>query len=153
MLYSIMMASMVYFFYTHLDISHSCLYISLIRWGIVIHGFIDGYSRLIVGLRAHNNNTGAAVLNLFLDGARQYGIPARLRGDHGTENILVAAWMEEFMGILRGSYIWGRPVPIFRICGQYTDLYPGAFIMSASNVFGLILQPKLVPRGLSCLSC
>ncbi|KAJ7460386.1 hypothetical protein B0H11DRAFT_2242157 [Mycena galericulata] len=24
----------------------------LIRWGIVIHGFIDGYSRIITGLRA-----------------------------------------------------------------------------------------------------
>ncbi|KAK7015971.1 hypothetical protein R3P38DRAFT_2718683, partial [Favolaschia claudopus] len=39
----------------------------LIRWGIVIHGFIDGYSRLITGLRASNNNRGSTVLLLFLD--------------------------------------------------------------------------------------
>ncbi|KAJ3878413.1 hypothetical protein F5051DRAFT_306310, partial [Lentinula edodes] len=40
--------------------------IGLIRWGIVIHGFIDGYSRLITGLRASNNNRGQTVLSLFL---------------------------------------------------------------------------------------
>ncbi|KAJ4481774.1 hypothetical protein C8J55DRAFT_406109, partial [Lentinula edodes] len=38
----------------------------LIRWGIIIHGFIDGYSRLITGLRASNNNRGQTVLSLFL---------------------------------------------------------------------------------------
>ncbi|KAH9907643.1 uncharacterized protein B0H18DRAFT_862262, partial [Fomitopsis serialis] len=39
----------------------------LIRWRIVIHGFIDGYSRLIVGLRASNNNRGSTVLDVFLN--------------------------------------------------------------------------------------
>ncbi|KAJ7922570.1 hypothetical protein B0H13DRAFT_2409610, partial [Mycena leptocephala] len=38
----------------------------LIRWGIVIHGFIDGYSRLITGILASNNNRGQTVLDLFL---------------------------------------------------------------------------------------
>ena len=85
----------------------------LIRWGIIIHGFIDGYSRLITGLRASNNNFALTVLQLFLDASGVYGIPLRLRGDHGTENLLVAAWMEEFRGTQRGSYIWGRLVIIF----------------------------------------
>ena len=82
--------------------------LGLIRWGIVIHGFIDGYSRLITGLRASDNNRASTVLDLFLAGAAVYGIPSRLRGDHGTENLLVAAWIEDFRGTLRGSYIWGR---------------------------------------------
>ncbi|KAJ7238333.1 hypothetical protein B0H12DRAFT_995577, partial [Mycena haematopus] len=38
----------------------------LIRWLIVIHGFIDGYSRLITGLRASDNNRAATVLDLYL---------------------------------------------------------------------------------------
>ncbi|TFK62191.1 hypothetical protein BDN72DRAFT_747171, partial [Pluteus cervinus] len=38
----------------------------LIRWRIVVHGFIDGYSRLVTGLQASDNNRGATVLNLFL---------------------------------------------------------------------------------------
>jgi transposase InsO family protein len=80
----------------------------LIRWGIVIHGFIDGYSRLITGLRASNNNLADTVLDLFLHAAQVYGIPSCLRGDHGTENLAVAAWIEEYRGVRRGSYIWGR---------------------------------------------
>ncbi|KAG8937434.1 hypothetical protein FRC00_005671 [Tulasnella sp. 408] len=79
----------------------------LIRWLIVIHGFIDGYSRLITGLRASNNNRATTVLDLFLRAADVYRAPSRLRGDHGVENILVAAWMEAKKGARRGSYIWG----------------------------------------------
>lgn len=51
---------------------------------------------------------GETVLDVFLAAAAVYGVPSRLRGDHGIENILVAAWMETNRGILRGSYIWGR---------------------------------------------
>ncbi|KAJ4464195.1 hypothetical protein C8J55DRAFT_386602, partial [Lentinula edodes] len=47
------------------ETSHWCN-LGLIRWGIIIHGFIDGYSRLITGLRASNNNRGQTVLSLFL---------------------------------------------------------------------------------------
>jgi hypothetical protein len=61
-------------------------------------------------LRASDNNFASTVLQLFLDASGVYGIPLRLRGDHGTENLLVAAWIEEFRGTQRGSYIWGRLV-------------------------------------------
>ena len=78
----------------------------LIRYGIVIHGFIDGYSRLIVGLQANNNNRAMTVLELFLAAASQYGVPTRLCGDHGVENLQVATWMDAHFG--SGRYIWGR---------------------------------------------
>ncbi|KAF7310367.1 hypothetical protein HMN09_00578700 [Mycena chlorophos] len=94
----------------------------LIRWGIVIHGFIDGYSRLITGLRASNNNRAGTVLELFLDAARIYGVPSRVRGDHGGENLHVAAWMEVYRGIGRGSYIWGRSVHNVRIERLWVDV-------------------------------
>jgi hypothetical protein len=61
-------------------------------------------------LRASDNNFASTVLQLFLDASGVYGVPSRLRGDHGLENLLVAAWMEEFKGTRRGSYIWGRLV-------------------------------------------
>jgi hypothetical protein len=67
---------------------------------------------LITGLRASDNNMGNTVLDLFLQAAQVYGVPSRLRGDHGTENIAVATWMEEYRGTRRGSYIWGRSVCI-----------------------------------------
>jgi len=100
-------------------------FIGLIRWQIVIHGFIDGYSRLITGLCASNYNRAATVLDLFLQAAHAYGVPSRLRGDHGTENLAVAAWMEENRGSQCGSYIWGRcsihpaVTPSFLINGNF----------------------------------
>ncbi len=69
---------------------------------------MDGYSRLITSLRASDNNRGDTVFDVFQHTARVYGVPSRLRGDHGTENIVVATWMEENRGSRRGSYIWGR---------------------------------------------
>jgi len=82
--------------------------LGLIRWGIPIHGFIDGYSRLITCMRAANNNRAHTVLELFKDGVEKYGLPSRVRGDHGVENLQVAAFMELSRGEGRGSYIWGR---------------------------------------------
>ena len=80
----------------------------LIRWKIVIHAFVDGYSRLVTGIRASNNNRAETVLNLFLDAAEEYQVPSRVRGDHGIENLKVAGYMERVRGVARGSYIWGR---------------------------------------------
>ena len=46
----------------HLDGHHS-----LIRWGLVIHGCIDGFSRRIMFLRCSNNNLSQTVLELFAE--------------------------------------------------------------------------------------
>ncbi|TFY51380.1 hypothetical protein EVG20_g11025, partial [Dentipellis fragilis] len=81
-----------------------------------------GYSRLIVGLRAHDNNRASTVLELFLEAAHRFAVPLRLRGDHGTENLLVAAWMESHRGSWRGSYIWGRSVHNVRIERLWVDV-------------------------------
>lgn len=76
----------------------------------MFHGFIDGYSRLVTGIRASNNNRAQTVLDLFEDAIDVHGIPSRVRGDHGTENVLVRALMEILRGTQRGSYILGRCV-------------------------------------------
>jgi hypothetical protein len=82
--------------------------LGLIRWGIVIHGFIDGYLRLITCMCAANNNQAHTVLELFKQGVEKYGLPSQVQGDHGVENLQVAAFMELSRGTGRGSYIWGR---------------------------------------------
>ena len=80
----------------------------LIRWKLVIHSFIDGKTRFVVGLRAHNNNRASTMLDFFLQIISVHGCPSRVRGDHGVENVRVADYMEDRMGPDWGSYIWGR---------------------------------------------
>ena len=46
----------------------------LIRWGIVIHGGIDGFSRLPVYLKASTNSTSGTVLNHFLGAVASFAL-------------------------------------------------------------------------------
>ncbi|SJL06539.1 uncharacterized protein ARMOST_09880 [Armillaria ostoyae] len=39
-----------------------------------------------------------------------WGVPIRLRGDHGVENLYATQWMENYRGVLTNAYLWGRSV-------------------------------------------
>ena len=91
----------------HIDGNHN-----LIRWRIVVHGGIDGYSRIPVYLKASSNNKAATVLQCFISAVFQYGLPSRVRADCGGENTLVSEYMlkHPLRGPGRGSFISGRSV-------------------------------------------
>ncbi|THH10681.1 hypothetical protein EW146_g8295 [Bondarzewia mesenterica] len=97
----------------------------LIRWKLVKHCFVDGKTRLVVGIRVNNNNCSTTILDLFLSAIPDYGIPSRVRGDHGMENVKVVEWMEQNRRIGRGSYIWGRSVHNTRIERLWYDITQG----------------------------
>ena len=82
----------------------------LIRWRMVIHGGIDGYSRRIVYTHASNNNRASTVFNLFLDATRICGWPSRVRSDCGGENVDVTMAMIMCRGMGRSSHISGSSV-------------------------------------------
>jgi len=96
---------------------------SLINWGFVIHGAIDGHSRLIVYLKCNTNNRAATVYDNFVEAIDKFGVPSRLRTDKGGENQLLWEEMERLRGCNRGSYIAGSSVHNQRIERLWRDVW------------------------------
>ena len=59
----------------------------MIRWRLVIHAGVDGFSRLITYVKCANNNFASTVLEGFLKGVSIYGLPYSVRTDCGGENV------------------------------------------------------------------
>ena len=89
---------------------------------IVIHGAIDGYSRLIVFLKASSNNRAETVLQVFLEAVERYHLPSRGRTDFGMENVDVARVMLERRGSNRGSIIKGTSVHNI-VCSRFVNIF------------------------------
>ena len=90
---------------------------------MVIHGGIDGYSRMVVYLACSTNNRASTVYTHFKAAIKEYGIPSRVRSDKGGENILVCHFMVAVRGTERGSHIAGSSVHNQRIERLWRDVY------------------------------
>ena len=86
----------------------------LIKWRFIIHGCVDGYSRLIVFLKCATNNRANTVAN-FLEAIQRFRCPVRVCTDYGTENIEVAKCMLEHHGTEKIPFITGLSVHNQRI--------------------------------------
>ena len=79
------------------------------RWQLVIHGAVDGFSRVPVYLHCSTNNEAATVLALFKEAVSTYGLPSRVRCG---ENVDVSMFMlsHSLCGPGRGTVIVGKSV-------------------------------------------
>lgn len=89
----------------------------------MIHGCIDGYSRLIIYLHCETSIQAEPVVNFFANAVNSYGLPSRVRSDHGYENVLVAVLMNTIRGMHRGSHITGKSVRNQRIERLWVDVF------------------------------
>lgn len=76
-------------------------------------------------LDCRTSNKATVVLNNFLKGVDEYGLPMRVRSDKGMENVLVADYMIEKHGENRGSMITGKSMHNQRIERLWRDVYTG----------------------------
>ena len=112
-------------FLWHIDGNHK-----LIRWVFVIHCEIDGHSRRINYLYCSLN--AAKVLALHVEAVQDYGLPSKVREDHGTKNSFVATFMQSCN---RGSYIMKKNCCNQRIEQLHRDLFVGC-----TSVFYCVLM-------------
>ena len=124
----------------HIDGHHK-----LIKWRIVIHGGIDGYSRLPVYLRASDNNRSETVLECFVGAVSKCGLPSRVRCDKGGENVLVSEYMlnHPLRGPGRRSCITGRSVHNQRIERLWRDVYAGC-VSLYYELFNMLEEDELL---------
>ena len=72
----------------HLDSNHK-----LIRWRLIIHGAIDGFSRKILYLHCANNNKACTAVEQFSEAVCKLTLPDKVRTDEGSENVDVWRYM------------------------------------------------------------
>jgi len=103
--------------FRHIDSHHK-----LIRWRFVIHGCIDGFSRLVIYLHCCDNNFSHTVRQLFENSVQQFYWPRRVRSDQGMENIEVARVMLRKYGTSSKPFITGLSVHNQRIERLWKDV-------------------------------
>lgn len=101
----------------HIDTNHK-----IIRWRILIHGCVNGYSCTLIFLHCSNDNTAATNFAFFSDAVEQYGLPEKVRTDLGGENYDIWRYMIEEHST-SSAVVTGAATHNTRIERMWRDVY------------------------------
>ena len=113
----------------------------LIRWRVVFHHFIDGFSRLIIFCRCYTNNNAETVLSSYSEAIHKCGRPRRLRSGHGGENVLLwrdmnSAWGEDGRPVIAGSSVHSQRIERHNQSANEQELFSSPnFVTTRERVF------------------
>ena len=125
------------------------------RWRLVVHGAVDGYSRIPVFLHCSNNNQANTVMQLFEEAVSKYGLPSRIRCDKGGENVDVSMFLltHPLQRPGRGTVIVGKSVHNQRIERMWRDVFQGFLGLYYDLFYYLETMNMLVPNNDVHLFC
>jgi hypothetical protein len=108
--------------------------LKLNKWGFYVQGGVDGYSRFITFMKVNSNNKSDSMLAAFKNGVEMYGLPSRIRCDHGGENLGIAGYMFDKRGLGRNSVVTGPSVRNVRIERMWLECRR-AVLLTYQNIF------------------
>ena len=146
----------------HIDTHHK-----LIRWRLIIHASIDGYSRTIVYAFCANNNKASTAVEGFKDGVSDFGLPQCVRSDHGGENVdvwrfMLAAHNNDISCVITGSSTHNERIErlwrdVHRCVGRvfspvFYELEANNYLDPLNEVDLYLLHYVYMPRINKCLT-
>ena len=132
----------------HIDSHHK-----LIRWRLVIHGAIDGYSRKILYLKCANNNKASTVVTYFSHAVSLFGLPNKVRSDKGGENVDVWRFMLHYKDMEPSCVITGSSTHNERIERLWRDVFRCVGQIFYSLLYNLESDGVLNPLNDTDLFC
>lgn len=146
----------------HIDGHHK-----LIRWRLVIHGAIDGFSRTITYLGCADNNRAVTVFRLYADAISQFGLPDYVRSDYGGENTEIWKYMicshnMDYSCVITGSSVHNERIErlwrdvhrciVSPFAQKFRTLEENGYLDPLNEVDLYILHLIFMPRINKCIS-
>ena len=94
---------------------------------------LTGIRDLLHTYSVQTTNKAIPVLELFLQGVEKYGLPIRVRSDHGLENVAVAKYMLDHQGHDNGNMITGSSAHNCQVERTHRDVYAGVLTFFAKS--------------------
>ncbi|CAL8339260.1 unnamed protein product [Boreogadus saida] len=121
-------------------------------WRMVIHGGIDGYSRLVVFLCDSSNNRSSTVLESFVNAVDRYGVPSRgVSSSREEVHLPCSTFLEELLLALPLLMLLALPLLMLLVLPLLMLLTLHPLMLLALHLLMLLALPLLMLLALPLL--